>query len=125
MTSTKRTKKNAGMERQKEKTRTNQQQKKKEKEQTDAKRTEKRKRTKKLQHAVNRKKKKEKTRANQQQKEKRKKTVSRLLVQNASISLSINIWVRKNGFKLIIMVKALVFNDKDLSRRIKLEIIFF
>ena len=46
--------------------------------------------------------------ATEKEEERKKVTVSKILVQNTSISLSINIWVRKKGFKLIIMVKALV-----------------
>ena len=107
-TSTKRTKKNAGIDRsKKKKTRTNQQQKRRKRNRPTPK--EQKKKDKGRNCIMLNRKKKRKRRTNQQQKEKKKKeTVSRSLVQNTSISLSINIWVRQKGFKLIIMVKALV-----------------
>ena len=107
-TSTKRTKKNASIERsEKEKTRTNQQQKKKEKEQTDVKRTEKKKKRGRHCNVLEEKKKKkrkQKQTSNKKKEEKKKKTVSISLVQNTSLCQLI-FWFVKKGFKLIILVK--------------------
>ena len=70
------------------------------------KRTRRKERTK--EKTARRKKKRKKQEQSSNRKRRRKKgTVSKLLVQK-TLSLSINIWVRKKGFKLIIMGKALV-----------------
>ena len=120
-TSTKRTKENAGIDRSKrKKTRTNHQQKRRKRNRLTRKEQKKDKGRNCI--MLNRKKKKRKEEQTSNIK-KKKGTASRSLVQNTSISLSMNVWVRKKGFKLIIMVKALVLNDKGFSRRIKLVII--